>query len=108
MIAMSAWTGLHVRLRVIKASVLKAAIPRSQFCTVPRAAFSHKYGLETDSADKSPTEKPKQCSGFYSEPFEYWKKVKVWSNVTSKDFMSYRWQVGRDQTGSLVTVGSRR
>ncbi|KAI7380616.1 hypothetical protein KC336_g18970, partial [Hortaea werneckii] len=91
-IAMSARPGLHVRFQTIKPSVLKAAIPRSQVYTAPRAAFSYKCGLQTCSADLSSTDEPKHCSGFYSEPIEYWKKVNVWSNVTAKDFMSYRWQ----------------
>ncbi|KAI7246880.1 hypothetical protein KC343_g5340 [Hortaea werneckii] len=47
---------------------------------------------------------PKDCSRFSSEPSEYWKKVKVWSNVTAKDFMSYRWQVANaiDRKDKLI------
>ena len=103
-VAMSARPGLHVRIQNFKRSGLTAAIPRSHFYAAPRAAFSHRCGLETNFADSSPTDEPKHCSGSSSEPNEYWKKVKVWSNVTAKDFMSYRWQVGRDQTNRLVTV----
>ncbi|KAI7304827.1 hypothetical protein KC326_g8352 [Hortaea werneckii] len=103
-VAMSARPGLHVRIQNTKPSVLKAAIPRSRFYTASRAAFSHKCSLETEYFDISPTDKPGQCSGFYSEPIEYWKKVKVWSNVTAKDFMSYRWQVANtiDRKDKLI------
>ncbi|KAI7328175.1 hypothetical protein KC315_g6774 [Hortaea werneckii] len=103
-VPMSARPGLHVRFQPIKPSVLKAAIPRSQVYTAPRAAFSHKCGLETCFADPSPTDEPEHCSGFYSEPIEYWKKVNVWSNVTAKDFMSYRWQVANtiDRKDKLI------
>ncbi|KAI6802199.1 hypothetical protein KC361_g1326 [Hortaea werneckii] len=101
---MSARPGLHVRFQTIKPSVLKAAIPRSQVYTAPRAAFSYKCCLQTCSADLSSTDEPKHCSGFYSEPIEYWKKVNVWSNVTAKDFMSYRWQVANtiDRKDKLI------
>ncbi|KAI7541136.1 hypothetical protein KC331_g8758 [Hortaea werneckii] len=101
---MSARPGLHVRIQNIKPSLLKAAIPRSQFHTTPRAAFKHKCSLETKSSDISPTDKPGQRPGFYSEPTEYWKTVKVWHNVTAKDFMSYRWQVANtiDRKDKLI------
>ncbi|KAI7368404.1 hypothetical protein KC354_g2682 [Hortaea werneckii] len=103
-VAMSARPGSHARIQNTKPSVLKAAIPRSQFHTAPRAAFSHKCSLETNSSDISPTDKPEQCSGFYSEATEYWKSVKVWRNVTAKDFMSYRWQVANtiDRRDKLI------
>lgn len=106
-VAMSARPGLHARIQSIKRSGLKAAIPRSHFHAAPRAAFSHRCGLDINFADSIPTDKPMYCPGFSSEPSEYWKKAKVWSNVTAKDFMSYRWQVGRDQTNRLVTVIGR-
>ncbi|KAI7661095.1 hypothetical protein KC318_g9674 [Hortaea werneckii] len=101
---MSARPGLHVRIQNTKPPVLKAAIPRSHFYTAPRAAFSHKCSLETKFSDISPTDKPEQCSGFYSEATEYWKSVNVWRNVTAKDFMSYRWQVANtiDRKDKLI------
>ncbi|KAI6811247.1 hypothetical protein KC340_g17485 [Hortaea werneckii] len=103
-VAGSARPGLQVRIQNTKPSALKAAIPRSRFHTIPRAAFSHKCSLEPKFSDISPTDKPGQCSGFYTEPIEYWKKVKVWSNVTAKDFMSYRWQVANtiDRKDKLI------
>ncbi|KAI7255296.1 hypothetical protein KC343_g5372 [Hortaea werneckii] len=103
-VAMSARPGLHARIQSIKRSGLKAAIPRSHFHAAPRAAFSHRCGLDINFADSIPTDKPMYCPGFSSEPSEYWKKAKVWSNVTAKDFISYRWQVANtiDRKDKLI------